>query len=108
MKREDTGTGTRQTAGRKPGNRDPTTPWEFEAGGHMSTTAGSGSILCPYWHAHSAREIYCQTPYGPNCKHILRFRYPQTKEEHLKIWCCGRYTACEWYQAMELATDPDR
>lgn len=94
----------------KPGIRDPTqdeSSWATSTYGKISSTARSANILCPYWIAHGCKEIHCATPYGSECRHILRFRTEDLKERHLEVWCCGRWDACEWSQCMQQVEDPD-
>ena len=64
-----------------------------------STTSGTRDVRCPFFLAHSGREIHCEA-YEDLCRTIMRYRCPENKDEHFRIYCCGRYTYCEHYRAL--------
>lgn len=38
----------------------------------------------------------------PLARHILRFGSPQDKDLQYRVFCCGLYRCCEWYQVYDL------
>lgn len=69
--------------------------------GKVSTTAGTGGCKCGLFLGHNAKEIHCMHPV-PLARHILRFGSPQDKDLQYRVFCCGLYRCCEWYQVYDL------
>ena len=81
--------------------------WEHEREPTYGTGYATVGVKCPYFRNHGKREIHCDSAYGEDAVHILRFRDPDLKRQHLKNWCCRDYEKCEWYRTMAELDDPD-
>lgn len=81
--------------------------WEFEKLKTYGTGYGVVSVKCPYFRNHGKTEVHCESAYGKDAVMIMRFREPETKNRHMKIWCEGDYRKCEWYRQMMALYDPE-
>ena len=72
----------------------------------VSKTAGTGSILCPLFMAHSHTEVHCEGP-TEECRIIMRFIHREQLDQQENIFCKGRYDCCEWYRTMEAMKGGD-
>jgi hypothetical protein len=61
-----------------------------------SSTAGSGDIRCPFFVAHSDREIVCEGMLD-GCRSCLRFMNPKDKRFHQETYCEQGFRRCEMY-----------
>lgn len=61
-----------------------------------STTTGTGNVLCPFFHAHSAREIYCEGLLRGSMT-IHRFADAIRKQRTMDALCNREYTRCPMY-----------
>ena len=62
---------------------------------------GATYILCPYFKAHSEREILCES-HMPDCKSVLfRFDSAEKKKNQQHIFCEGCYKKCEHYRSVK-------
>ena len=58
---------------------------------------GSKYILCPFFIAHSDREILCE-PHVPDSKNVvMKFESENKKRQQQRIFCEGCYERCEHY-----------
>ena len=67
---------------------------------------GSDDIRCPYFHAHSGREIKCES-HVPDSRIVIRFDSEKTKSQQQHIYCEGNYKRCEHYIAVTHFRWPD-
>ena len=62
---------------------------------------GADHILCPYFKAHSEREILCES-HVPDSKSILmKFDSEHKKKNQQRIFCEGEYKRCEHYLSVK-------
>jgi len=59
----------------------------------------SDYILCPFFRAHSDREILCEG-HVPDSKTVIRFDSAGKKKQQQTIFCEGCYERCEHYQSV--------
>ena len=64
-----------------------------------SSTAGTGDIRCPFFVAHSDREIVCEGLID-RCRSCMRFRDPNDKSFQQETFCEKEYKRCEMYQSI--------
>lgn len=64
------------------------------------SSRGSDYILCPFFRAHSEKEILCEG-HVPESTNVIRFKSVGEKNKQQTIFCEGCYQRCEHYRAVE-------
>lgn len=63
----------------------------------LSSTTGTGDILCPFFRAHGKTAVRCEDIY-PETKYITtEFTDGKEKEFHERTYCAGHYKKCWLY-----------
>lgn len=52
---------------------------------------------CPFFRAHTAINIYCESPI-PDSGINLTFTDQAAKKRQWRIFCCGKFENCELYR----------
>lgn len=60
---------------------------------------GADHIKCPFFRAHSGREILCES-HVPDSRVTIRFDSEKAKNIQQHIYCEGNYKRCEHYIAV--------
>ena len=58
-------------------------------------------ILCPFFRAHSEKEILCESHVPDSKNIILRFDSEKKKRQQQEIFCEGCYKRCEHYISVQ-------
>lgn len=71
------------------------------------TKWNDSEAVCPFFMAHGAREIVCESPV-PESKLKLIFADGKGKGMQYRAFCCGKYQNCEVYRSvMDTYADGD-
>lgn len=62
---------------------------------------GADHILCPYFKAHSEREILCESHVPDSKSVVLKFDSEHKKKTQQRIFCEGEYKRCEHYLSVK-------
>lgn len=62
---------------------------------------GADHILCPFFRAHSAREILCESHIPGSKSVLIRFDSEHKKIKQQRIFCECEYRKCEHYLSVK-------
>lgn len=67
----------------------------------MSATASTGGTTCPFFKAHSKREIQCES-YTEFMKTGFVFQQQTMKEQYKATYCDGNHVMCPHFRSMMI------
>ena len=72
----------------------------------LSSTAGTGDILCPFFQAHNETNIRCMDIYPGTSSIQAQFENRREKNFHMDTYCKGNFKKCWLYDtAMRMIWD---